>query len=128
MSDADSLEDLRQQSENTDRVSAATDEQSSLEDDLLDHITGVKEGDEATQVGVRDSRLVALANTLDEREDDYDEVVSGLEEVVESTPDLQAGTKSYLLALLARAGLQECAPDVLDEVEGAVAEYAKREL
>lgn len=128
MSDTDSIDDLRKESQNTDRVTAATDKQSTLEDDLLEHFTGVKDGSESGQVAIRDDRLTALANTMIERDDEMSDLVKQLEEELSAQPDVQTDTKAGLFALLARVGLQEAAPEHDEMLEDAVGEYAKRNL
>jgi hypothetical protein len=121
------IEELRQQTSPGER-SQGKDVAPSLEDDLVDGISGVKDGSEPSQVAVRDTRLVALANTLDDRDGDYDELVAEIERSVDSTPDLEEGTKAYLIALLARAGLQACGSDHHEVVEEAAREYASKNL
>lgn len=127
MSDAD-IDDLRKQSQNTDRVSAATDDQQTLEDALVEHFTGVKDGTESGQVAIRDDRLTALANTMVERDAEMDEFVQQLTAELDAQPNVQTDTKAGLFALLARIGLQEAAPEYHEMLQDAVAEYAQRRL
>lgn len=126
MSDPD-IEELRQEHSTGERAEG-NDQTPDLEDELVEQFAGVQDGSEPGQVAVRDTRLVANANTLTDREDDYDDLVTKLERQVDSTPDLEEGTKAYLIALLARAGLQECAPEYHEMLEEAAGEYARRNL
>lgn len=128
MSDTDDLDSLRQQTQNTDRVSAATDEQTTLADDLLKHFTGVKDGTESAQVAIRDDRLTALANTMVERDKEMSDLIEQLESQLDAQPDVKTDTKAGLFALLARVGLQEAAPEHHEMLQDAVTEYAKRNL
>jgi hypothetical protein len=129
MSDPD-LEELRQQSSPGQRADG-NDQTDDLVDALADERVALEDGDTPLQVNIRrDSRLLPLANVLtrDEYGDEYEDLVAQAEAVVDSKPDVTEGTKSYLLALLARAGLQEVAPEYDEQMEEAVMEFSKRRL
>jgi len=99
-----------------------------LVDALADERIAVEEGTVSGQVAIRDDLLIALANTLDEREGDYGDLVAQVEDEVSSTPNLEEGTKAYLIALLARAGLESCAEDYHEMLGDAVGEAARRTM
>ena len=54
------------------------------------------------------------------------DLVASVEAEVDSKPDLEEGTKAYLFALLARAGLQEATPDYDEKLADGISEFAQR--
>lgn len=128
MTDPD-IEELRQQSSPGQR-SEGNDKVADLVDALADERIAVADGDASGQISIRDSRLVSLVNVLDrdEYDDEYQSLITSVESEVDSKPDLEEGTKAYLLALLARAGLQEVAPVYDEKLTDAITEFAQRRM
>jgi len=69
---------------------------------------------ERKTLAIRDESLAALFGALVERDDDLDEAVETLAEAADR--DVDDATKSELLRLAARVGLQEATPELWEQL------------
>lgn len=110
----DELEQLRQDTTKSKRTDAAAEQQQNeLYEDIVDELRAIDESGQKT-VAVRDESLTALLSALDERDDDLEDAVDQLAEV--AGRDVDSATKSELVRLAVRVGLQEATPELWDEV------------
>lgn len=118
MTDADEFKDQYQKGRRTD---AAAEEMSTLREDIVAELKEIDGGKRKT-LAIRDESLAALFNALDEHDE---EMASALEDLGDAAGrDASDHTKSELLRLAARVGLQTAAEDTWDELLEAKKERA----
>jgi elongation factor P--beta-lysine ligase len=118
MTDADEFKDQYQKGRRTD---AAAEEMSTLREDIVAELKEIDGGKRKT-LAIRDESLAALFNALDEHDE---EMASVLEDLGDAAGrDASDHTKSELLRLAARVGLQTAAEDTWDELLEAKKERA----
>lgn len=131
MSDPD-LEELRQQTQRTDRLAepAPSDDGDGddLVEDLVDALAAIDSGEQAKTFAARDDSVTALLTTLDDREEDLAEVGTALQEALGREVDRSALDRSEIVRLAVRLGLREAAPEYLDRLAEASGEYARRNV
>lgn len=114
MSNEEDIEDLKAQTQKGRRTDAAADEQPDpLVDDIQAKLEAIDNGERKT-LAIRDESLAALFGALVEREDDLDDAVETLADAADR--DVDDASKSELLRLAARVGLQEATPELWDEL------------
>jgi len=124
----DELEQLREQTERGSRIeeAAGQEAQRELARAIRQELEVIDEGDRQKTLSAWDGPLAALMATLEERPEDLDRVIEGVERELGIT--LDDPKRSRILALLMRVGLQQTAPDLADALRDAVQEHATREL
>ena len=130
MSDPD-LEELRQQTQRTDRLAETADSPSSTDDlveDLVDALEAIDSGEQAKTFAARDESVTALLSTLDDREDDLEAVGTSLQSALGREVDASKLDRSEIVRLAVRLGLREASPEYLDLLADASAEYARRNV
>ncbi|NEU58007.1 hypothetical protein [Halorussus sp. MSC15.2] len=128
MSDPD-LEELRQQTQRTDRLAepaSREDESDDLVEDLVDALAAIDSGEQAKTFAARDESVTALLTTLAEREQDLEAVGTSLQSALGRDVDRDALDRSEVVRLAVRLGLREAAPEYLDLLADASGEYARR--
>ncbi|WP_435181910.1 hypothetical protein [Halorussus sp. AFM4] len=128
MSDPD-LEELRQQTQRTDRLAESAggdDGTDDLVEDLVDALAAIDSGEQAKTFAARDESVTALLTTLADREDDLEAVGTSLQGALGRDVDRDALDRSEIVRLAVRLGLREAAPEYLDLLADASAEYARR--
>lgn len=114
MSNGKDIEALKEQTQKGRRTDAAADEQpSELNEDIQAQLEAIDAGDRKT-LAIRDESLAALFGALVERDDDLNHAVEVLAQAADR--DVDDATKSELLRLTARVGLQEATPELWDEL------------
>jgi hypothetical protein len=114
MSNDEDIEELKAQTQKGRRTDAAADEQlGELYEDIQGELEAIDAGDRKT-LAIRDESLAALFGALVEREDDLDEAVETLADAADREVD--DATKSELLRLAARIGLQEATPELWEQL------------
>jgi vacuolar-type H+-ATPase subunit I/STV1 len=130
VSDPD-LEELRQQTQRTDRLaepSAGAEGNDDLLEDLVDALDAIYSGEQAKTFAARDESVTALLSTLDDREDDLEAVGTSLQRELDRDIDSGALDRSEIVRLAVRLGLREAAPEYLDLLADASGEYARRNV
>ena len=117
----DELEDLKAQTQKGRRTDAAADEQRDLYEDIMAELEAIESGDRKT-LAIRDESLAALFGALEGRPDEMQSTLNDLAEA--AGRDSSDGTKSELLRLAARVGLQTAAGEQWDELLEAKRERA----
>ena len=128
MSDPD-LEELRQQTQRTDRLAESTaggDEDDDLVEDLVDALAAIDSGEQAKTFAARDESVTALLTTLADREEDLEAVGTSLQGALGRDVDRDALDRSEIVRLAVRLGLREAAPEYLDLLADASAKHARR--
>jgi len=125
MSDED-LEELKEQTQAGSRVSAAAEKESNrdLQNRIVDELEAIDNGERKT-LAIRDESLSALFSALEDDQDDMERVLEQL--ATELDRDVEDSTRSELLRLAARVGLQEAAPEAWDELLEARKELVARQ-
>jgi uncharacterized protein YpuA (DUF1002 family) len=126
--DDEELEELRRQTDRGSRIDEAADQeaQHELASAIQSELEAIDDGDRQKTLSAWDGPLAALMTTLEDRPDDLEQVVQGIER--ELDVGLEDPKRSEILALLMRVGLQETAPDLADALRDAVQEHATRGL
>ena len=125
MSDDPDLEELKNTTSKGKRTGAAAEEQTGeLYEDIMEKLDAIDEGERKT-LAIRDESLSALFGALEERPDEMTGVLTQLAEAAGKDPNGE--TKSELLRLAARVGLQEAAGDSWDELLEAKRERAVKQ-
>lgn len=130
MSDPD-LEELRQQTQRTDRLAEPEEtgeEGDELQDELVAALGAIESGEQAKTFAARDATVTALLTTLDGNEEALEEVGVALQEALGRDVDPEALDRSEIVRLAVRLGLQEAAPEYLDALAEASAEHARRNV
>ena len=130
MSDPD-LEELRQQTQRTDRLAESSATPSGTDDlleDLVDALTAIDSGEQAKTFAARDESVTALLSTLDDRRDDLEAVGTSLQGELDREIDPGDLDRSEIVRLAVRLGLREAAPEYLDLLAEASGEYARRNV
>lgn len=128
MSDPD-LEELRQQTQRTDRLaepSPSEDENDELLEALVDALGDIDSGEQAKTFAARDASVTALLSTLADREEDLEAVGTSLQGALDREIDRDELDRSEIVRLAVRLGLREAAPEYLDLLADASGEYARR--
>lgn len=114
-------EDIKEQYQKGRRTEAAASEMTTLRDDIVAELKEIDDGKRKT-LAIRDESLAALFNALDDHDDELATVLDDLGEVAGREASDQ--TKSELLRLAARVGLQTAAEDAWSELLEAKKERA----
>lgn len=124
----DELEQLREQTDRGSRIeeAAGQEAQRELAQAIQEALEEIEDGDQQKTLSAWDGPLAALMIALDERPDDFERIVTGIER--EHGIDIEDPKRSEVLAQLMRVGLQETAPDVAEALRDAVQEHATRSL
>lgn len=114
MSNEEEIEALKEQTQKGRRTDAAADEQpAELSEDIMAELEAIDNGDRKT-LAIRDESLAALFGALVDRESDLDDAVNQLADA--AGRDADTATKSELLRLAARVGLQSATPELWEQV------------
>jgi hypothetical protein len=130
VSDPD-LEELRQQTQRTDRLAESADSQpdeDELVEDLVDALAAIDSGEQAKTFAARDESVTALLSTLADREADLEAVGTSLQEALGRDVAPSELDRSEIVRLAVRLGLREAAPEYLDLLADASAEHARRNV
>ena len=130
MSDPD-LEELRQQTQRTDRLAepAGSDEDGDdLLEELVDALGEIDSGEQAKTFAARDASVTALLSTLADHDQELEEVGVALQQSLGRDVDRDALDRSEIVRLAVRLGLREAAPEYLDLLADASGEYARRNV
>jgi hypothetical protein len=111
----DEIDKLKEQTQATSRVSKAADEQSAtdLRERIINELEAIEDGQRKT-LAIRDESLSALFRALEANEAEMRDALEDL--ASELDRDVEDETRSELLRLAARVGLQTAVPEVWDEV------------
>jgi len=122
----DDLEELREKTQNTDRVTTATEESSRppLAEEIVEQKRAVADGKNPS-IGTRSDSLAALLYALAER-GELEDVNEALLDDLEGEPDVELDSKSGLVELGIRLALQEGASEYFEALGDANAEYARK--
>jgi len=127
VSDPD-LEELRQQTQRTDRLDQSATAGDDLVEDLVDALAAIESGEQAKTFAARDESVTALLTMLADREDELADVGTSLQEALGREVDPEALDRSELVRLAVRLGLREAAPEYLELLADASAEHARRNV
>lgn len=130
MSDPE-LEELRQQTQRTDRLAepdAREDGTEDLVEDLVEAIGAIDSGEQAKTFAARDESVTALLSTLDDRQHDLEAVGTALQGALGREIETDSLDRSEIVRLAVRLGLREAAPEYLDLLADASGEYARRNV
>jgi len=114
MTDDEELQQMKEQMQKGKRTDAAADEQpNELHEDIVEQLRAIDESGQKT-IAVRDESLTALLGALDDRDEDRADAVDQL--AAAAGRDADSATKSELVRLAVRVGLQEATPELWEEV------------
>jgi hypothetical protein len=129
--DEDELEQLRQQTDIGTRAqgggsgdSESADDEQTLENEMVERLNAIDRGDASKTLSLRDGRLAALIQALEEVEE-LDDVGAALQETAGQEVDADQIDRSEVLRLAVRIGLEEAAPETLESARAAYARHAR---
>lgn len=124
----DELEDLRRRTDQGSRIEEEADQQAQneLATAIQEALEEIEDGDQQKTLSAWDGPLAALMIALEERPEDFQRIVTGIER--EHGIEIEDPKRSEVLAQLMRIGLQETAPSVAEALRDAVQEHATRGL
>jgi hypothetical protein len=121
----DDIESLKEETQKGSRTANA-EMQTELFEDILEQLKAIDQGESKT-IAIRDESLSALFGAVEER--DSDEMEQMLDDLADAAgKDPGGATKSELLRLAARVGLQTATPDAYDELVEATRERAANDV
>lgn len=125
--DSDDLDELREKTSMGSRVEEETvvDEEEAFRETIVEILEEIDAGERSKTLSARDERLMALFVAIDET-DRSEELGAALAEDLNANIDQY--DRSALMLLAMRAGLEHAAPETLEELRGAVGEYAQRQI
>lgn len=127
MSDNDELQDLREQTDVGTRIEESESMERTLEDAMVDILEDVTDGSRSSTLSMRDERLAALVQALEEM-DTLDDVGATLQEALGQEAEPDEIDRSELLRLAVRVGLSEAAPEVLESAREGYARHASQDF
>ena len=128
MSSNDDLEELRRSTERGSRLDEPTGEnETRFVDALVDALASIDQGDRPKTIALRDQPVAALLAVLSEREEDMETVGGELQRALGREPTKEYD-RSEIVRLAIRVGLQEAAPEYLEQLGEASGEYARQNL
>lgn len=129
MSDDLTKEELRAQTERGSRLDTEKQKQdeNTLSNAILAELDNIDSGEKAKTLSVRDGNLAAILYALEER-DEMAEIGTQLQKELGRPLDSDAVTRSAVLAMAARIGLQEAAPEVVEAAKEAQKERVSQQF
>lgn len=116
----DKLNELREEESKGNRLDRDDPEsQPGFVDVLEDALDEIDDGEISETISAFDPKLAAVLNALDE-DDRMDEVFKQLQEAYDGNSGLDSPSRSAIIRLAVRVGLQEGTDDVLDDLATAV--------
>lgn len=119
--DEQDIQELKAKTQKGRRTDAAAAQQRDLYEDIMDELAAIEDGQRKT-LAIRDESLSALFGALEERPDEMQAVLEQLADA--AGKDSADETKSELLRLAARVGLQAAVGETWDELLEAKRERA----
>jgi hypothetical protein len=126
MTDED-LDQLREQSQRGSRLQESGGSEAALVDELVTALSEIEAGDRRKTIAVRDKPVAALLKTLDENPDEMIAVGQALQQALGRDTDDEFD-RSEISRLVFRVGLQEAAPEYMEQLQEAHAEHMKDQL
>jgi hypothetical protein len=130
MSSDEELEELRRSTERGSRLDDPPVDKSegdNLVDALIAAFASIDEGEQRKTIAVRDRSIAALLIAVNERESDLQEIGADLQQSLDREPN-EEYDRSEIIRLAVRVGLQEAAPEYLEQLGEASGEYAKQNV
>lgn len=116
----DKLNEMREEESKGNRLDRDSPEsKSDFVDTLDDALDAVSEGKTADTITAYDPKLAAVLQALEE-DDRMDDVFEQLQDAYDGDSGLQKSSRSAIIRLAVRVGLQEGTDSVLDDLEEAV--------
>jgi hypothetical protein len=116
----DKLSELREEESKGNRLDRENPQsQPDFVDALDDALESIDQGELSDTITAYDPRLAAVLQALEE-DDRMDDVFEQLQEAYEGNSGLQKPSRSAIIRLAVRVGLQEGTDSVLDDLEEAV--------
>jgi ribosomal protein L10 len=119
---SDELEEMKQETQKGNRFENA-EQNRNLNEDILAELEAIENGEGKT-IAIRDESLSALFGALEDRNEELATALDALAD--EAGKDADSKTKSEVLRLAARVGLQTATPELWDAVLEARREQAAK--
>ena len=124
----DELEELRQKTERGDRNDEESREpETDFVDEIVDAIDDVESGDRPKTLAVRDQPIAALLAALDDDESKMVDVGQALEDELgrENSDEFD---RSEIVRLALRVGLEDAAPEKMEQLGEAIGKHAQQNV
>jgi hypothetical protein len=123
----ENLDQLREQSQRGSRLQESDESETELVDELVVALEEIESGDRRKTIAVRDKPVAALLKTLDDNPDDITAVGQALQQALGRDTN-EEFDRSEISRLAFRVGLQEAAPEYMEQLQDAHAEHMKDQL
>ena len=115
------LEELRKQTTRNNRLSEQANEPDFIEQ-IVAMLDDVDSGERGKILSLYDPQLAALIYALEIDDRRFNEVVGALQETANRQVDTEDAGRTELLKLAVRIGLQEAAPELLEDAQTAISQ------
>ena len=115
------LEELREQTTRNNRLSKQANEPDFIEQ-IVAMLDDVDSGERGKILSLYDPQLAALIYALETDDRRFNEVIGALQETANRQIDTEDVGRTELLKLAVRIGLQEAAPELLEDAQTAVSQ------
>jgi nitrate reductase assembly molybdenum cofactor insertion protein NarJ len=115
------LEELREQTTRDNRLSEQANEPDFIEQ-IVAMLDDVDSGERGKILSLYDPQLAALIYALETDDRRFNEVIGALQETANRQIDTEDVGRTELLKLAVRIGLQEAAPELLEDAQTAVSQ------
>lgn len=115
------LEELREQTTRNNRLSEQANEPDFIEQ-IVAMLDDVDSGERGKILSLYDPQLAALIYALETDDRRFNEVIGALQETANRQIDTEDVGRTELLKLAVRIGLQEAAPELLEDAQTAVSQ------
>ena len=115
------LEELREQTTRNNRLSEQANEPDFIEQ-IVAMLNDVDSGERGKILSLYDPQLAALIYALETDDRRFNEVIGALQETANRQIDTEDVGRTELLKLAVRIGLQEAAPELLEDAQTAVSQ------
>ena len=115
------LEELREQTTRDNRLSEQANEPDFIEQ-IVAMLDDVDSGERGKILSLYDPQLAALIYALETDDRRFNEVIGALQETANQQIDTEDVGRTELLKLAVRIGLQEAAPELLEDAQTAVSQ------
>ena len=123
----ENLDQLREQSQRGSRLQESDESETELVDKLVVALEEIESGDRRKTIAVRDKPVAALLKTLDDNPDDITAVGQALQQALGRDTN-EEFDRSEISRLAFRVGLQEAAPEYMEQLQDAHAEHMNDQL
>ena len=128
MTDNEEIQELRRSTTGHPDVGmTGADDTSSLQNEIGVALAAIDAGEESKMIGFRDQHVAALLIAAEKRNESFQALGNRLAQSI-GREERESFTRSEIIRLAVRAGLQQVAPDHYERLTAATTQYARDTL